>query len=90
MRFTAFVNREAAGDPLGELVETVVVPVRATNRAQRVRGEQQHLPRLARRAGVDLMHSLASTAPLYGRFVRVVTIHDLIYKVFPEAHQRIL
>ena len=88
MRFTAFVNRESANDPLGELVETVVVPVRATSRAQRVRGEQQHLPRLARRAGVDLVHSLASTAPLYGRFARVVTIHDLIYKVFPEAHQR--
>jgi len=89
-RFTAFVNREAADDPLGELVETLVVPVRATSRAQRVRGEQQHLPRLARRAGVDLVHSLASTAPLYGRFARVVTIHDLIYKVFPEAHQSVL
>ncbi len=89
-RFTAFVNREAADDPLGELVETLVVPVRATSRAQRVRGEQQHLPRLARRAGVDLVHSLASTAPLYGRFARVVTIHDLIYKVLPDAHQSIL
>jgi glycosyltransferase involved in cell wall biosynthesis len=89
-RFTAFVNLEAADDPLGELVETVVVPVRATSRAQRVRGEQQHLPRLGRRAGVDLMHSLASTAPLYGRFARVVTIHDIIYKVFPEAHQSVL
>ena len=31
--------------------------------------------------GVDLVHSLASTAPLCGRFARVVTIHDLIYKV---------
>ena len=89
-RFTAFVNLEAADDPLGELVETVVVPVRATSRAQRVRGEQQHLPRLAGRAGVDLVHSLASTAPLYGRFARVVTIHDIIYKVFPEAHQSVL
>jgi glycosyltransferase involved in cell wall biosynthesis len=88
-RFTAFVNREAAGDPLGELLETVVVPVRATSRAERVRGEQQHLPRLARHAGVDLMHSLASTAPLYGRFARVVTIHDLIYKVHPEAHRSV-
>jgi glycosyltransferase involved in cell wall biosynthesis len=90
MRFTAFVNREAARDPLGELVETIVVPVRATNRAERVRGEQQHLPRLARRAGVDLVHSLASTAPARGQFARVVTIHDLIYKVFPEAHRSIL
>jgi glycosyltransferase involved in cell wall biosynthesis len=89
-RFTAFMNREAAGDPIGDLVETVTVPVRATSRAERVRGEQQHLPRLARRAGVDLVHSLASTAPLYGRFARLVTIHDLIYKVHPEAHQGVL
>ena len=90
MRFTAFVNRETASDPVRELVETVVVPVRATNRAHRVRGEQQQRPRLARRAGVDLVHSLASTGPLYGRFARVVTIHDLIYKVRPEAHQGVL
>jgi glycosyltransferase involved in cell wall biosynthesis len=54
-----------------------------------VRGEQQHLPRLARRAGVDLLHSLAGTAPLYGGFARVVTIHDLIYKLHPEAHERV-
>jgi glycosyltransferase involved in cell wall biosynthesis len=89
-RFTAFTNREAEGDPIGDLVETVTVPVHATSRVQRVRAEQQHLPRLGRRAGVDLMHSLASTAPLHGRFARVVTIHDLIYKVHPEAHRGVL
>ncbi len=38
------------------------------------------------RAGVDLVHSMASTAPLWGRFRRVVTVHDLIYARFPEAH----
>jgi glycosyltransferase involved in cell wall biosynthesis len=32
------------------------------------------------------VHSLASTAPLAGPFRRVVTIHDLIYARFPEAH----
>jgi len=51
-----------------------------------VRGEQQLLPRLARRAGVDVLHSLASTAPAAGRFRRVVTIHDLHYRVVPDAH----
>ncbi|HTB69627.1 MAG TPA: glycosyltransferase family 1 protein, partial [Solirubrobacteraceae bacterium] len=55
-------------------------------RAQWVLGEQLALPRLAARAGVDLVHSLASTAPLRGPFTRVVTIHDLIYARFPEAH----
>jgi glycosyltransferase involved in cell wall biosynthesis len=89
MRFTAFINREAAasGDgPWGELLPAVTVPVSARNRAQWVLGEQALLPRQAARAGVDLVHSLASTAPLHGRFRRVVTIHDVIYARFPEAH----
>jgi glycosyltransferase involved in cell wall biosynthesis len=89
MRFTAFINREAAaagGGPWDELLPAVTVPVNARNRVQWVLGEQTLLPRLAARAGVDLVHSLASTAPLWGRFRRVVTVHDLIYARFPEAH----
>jgi glycosyltransferase involved in cell wall biosynthesis len=92
MRFTAFVNREAAaaGDgPWGELLPAVTVPVNARNRVQWVLGEQTLLPILAARAGVELMHSMASTAPLWGRFRRVVTVHDLIYARFPDAHQGI-
>jgi glycosyltransferase involved in cell wall biosynthesis len=89
MRFTAFINREAAAakdGPWGELLPAVTVPVSARNRVQWVLGEQTLLPLLAARAGVDLVHSLASTAPLWGRFRRVVTVHDLIYARFPEAH----
>ena len=44
------------------------------------------MPRLAARAGVDLVHSLANTGPGWGRFRRVVTIHDLHFKLVPEAH----
>jgi hypothetical protein len=89
MSFTAFINREAAaagGGPWGEVLPAVTVPVRARRREQWVFGEQALLPRLAARRGVQLVHSLASTAPLRGRFARVVTIHDLIYARFPEAH----
>jgi glycosyltransferase involved in cell wall biosynthesis len=63
-----------------------VVPVRASNRLEWVRGEQQHVPRLAAREGCVLIHSLASTAPLRSRARRVTTIHDLNYKLVPEAH----
>jgi glycosyltransferase involved in cell wall biosynthesis len=87
--FTAFVNREAAAandGPWGELLPAVTVPVNARNRVQWVLGEQTLLPLLAARAGVDLLHSLASTAPVWGRFRRVVTVHDLIYARFPDAH----
>lgn len=89
MRFTAFVNREAASasdGPWGELLPAVTVPVNARDRRQWVMGEQALLPVMAARAGVGLMHSLASTAPAWGRFRRVVTVHDLIYARFPDAH----
>jgi glycosyltransferase involved in cell wall biosynthesis len=90
MRFTAFVNREAAAakdGPWGELLPQVIVPVNARNRVQWVLGEQAVLPPLAAARGrVDLVHSLASTAPLWGGFRRVVTVHDLIYARFPDAH----
>jgi glycosyltransferase involved in cell wall biosynthesis len=88
-RFTAFVNREAAaaGDgPWGELIPAVTVPVNARNRVQWVAGEQALLGPLGLRAGVELMHSLASTSPAWGPYRRVVTVHDLIYARFPEAH----
>ncbi len=86
-RFTAFLSREAAaGGPWEDGLATLTVPVNAQNRVQWVVGEQALLPRMAARAGVDLVHSLASTAPAWGRFRRVVTVHDLIYARFPEAH----
>jgi glycosyltransferase involved in cell wall biosynthesis len=89
MRFTAFINREAAaaGDgPWGEIVPAVTVPVHARQRDQWVFGEQALLPPMAARARVDLLHSLASTAPVWGRFRRVTTVHDLIYARFPQTH----
>jgi glycosyltransferase involved in cell wall biosynthesis len=86
-RFTAFLSREAAAadGPWSDL-PSVTVPVRSANRAEWVRGEQALLPRLAARAGVDLVHSLATTAPGWGRFARVTTVHDLQYRTIPEAH----
>jgi glycosyltransferase involved in cell wall biosynthesis len=83
------VNREAAavgGGPWGEVCPQQVVPVHARNRLEWVRGEQQHVPRMAAAAGADLVHSLASTAPLWGQVPRITTIHDLNYLMVPEAH----
>src|SRR5205814_3655427 len=70
MRFTAFINREAArtGDgPWTDVVAHRTVPVNARSRVQWVLGEQALLPRLATRSGIDLLHSLRSAAPLRGR-----------------------
>jgi glycosyltransferase involved in cell wall biosynthesis len=89
VRFTAFINREAAAakdGPWGTLVPAVTVPVKASSRPQWVLGDQALLPPLARRHGVGLMHSLASIAPAWGPYRRVVTVHDIIYARFPETH----
>jgi glycosyltransferase involved in cell wall biosynthesis len=87
LEVTAFVNREASTDPSWrDVVSTVTVPVYGRRRAAWVRGEQLLLPKLAREADIDVLHSLASTAPIRGPFARVTTIHDVIYRIHPEAH----
>jgi glycosyltransferase involved in cell wall biosynthesis len=88
LELTAFVNRETAAAGWSEPVDAVTLPVRARRRVEWALGEQVALPRAARRAGVDVLHSLANTAPGWGPYRRVVTIHDLLYKRFPEYHPR--
>jgi glycosyltransferase involved in cell wall biosynthesis len=87
LRLTLFLGRPAAAErswrELGEVVEIGLDPRR---RVDWVRGDQVAVPRAAAHAGVDLLHSLASTAPAFGRFRRVVTVHDLNYLVHPETH----
>lgn len=85
---TAFINREAGAGPplLPPDVNVVRLPVSGRNRLDWVRGEQLLLPRAAEYARVDLVHSLANTAPSWGKFRRIVTIHDLHYRVAPESH----
>jgi glycosyltransferase involved in cell wall biosynthesis len=84
LEVTALVSRAARGAGLG--VDTAVLAVDARNRLEWVRGEQQHVPRAAKRLGADIVHSLGSTAPLWGDFRRVTTIHDLNYKLVAESH----
>ncbi len=87
--FTAFINREAAAandGPWGSVMPAVTVPVNASSRAQWVLGDQLLLPPLARRHGIQILHSLASIAPAWGPYRRVVTVHDIIYARFPETH----
>lgn len=50
----------------------------------RVLLEHLMLPLVARKDGVDLLFSPGFVSPLWGRFRKVVTIHDLYYKRFPE------
>ncbi len=89
LEFVAFVGREAVDrlgpEPFGPGVRSVVAGLTA-NRLRRVAVEQVALPRLARHEGIDLLHSLGTTAPARPGCASVVTIHDLIYATHPEAH----
>lgn len=91
LELTAIVSRPGAVDrdaPWNALTTSVTAPVDARDRKQWVLGEQFHVPRLARRAGADLVHNLASTGPVRvtGGPPRVTTVHDLHYAVAPDAH----
>ena len=87
LELTAFVNRDAGAEfarTLGERVRGVVVPVSARSRAQWAAGELALVALAAQRARVELLHSMANFAPVWGRFRRVVTIHDLQYRAVPD------
>ena len=86
---TAFVNRELGGvwtTGAGRDCGSRPYPSRRRNRAAWVLGEQLLVPRMAARAGCDLVHSMGSTAPLRGPFRRVTTVYDLIFRAVPETH----
>lgn len=52
--------------------------------AGRVFVEHVILPFAAQGDGVDLLFSPGFVSPLWGRFQKVVTIHDLYYRLFPQ------
>src|SRR5215211_938246 len=85
VRLTLFVNR-LAGPEWARVAPVAEAPVDPRRRVQWVAGDQLHAPRLARQNAVQLVHSLASTGPATGGFARVVTVHDLHFRVHPEAH----
>jgi glycosyltransferase involved in cell wall biosynthesis len=84
--YVVYVNREAAAleivdDPK---VRTVVCDVMGRSRPRRYAFEQLRLPSLARRDGIDLLHSFAYVGPLRAPCPHVVTMHDLIYVGFRD------
>jgi glycosyltransferase involved in cell wall biosynthesis len=94
LELVAFVNREAL-DARGERAfgpRVRIVPVRVSGRSrvQRAGAEQLLLPRLLRRHGIQLLHSLGGTAPRRPGMASVLTLHDLIYARHPEAHTKLM
>jgi glycosyltransferase involved in cell wall biosynthesis len=87
LELVAFVNRDGGSRlaaELGDGLRAVVLPVSARSRGQWALGELVLVSLAARRAEVELLHSMANFAPSWGGFRRVITVHDLQYKAVPE------
>jgi glycosyltransferase involved in cell wall biosynthesis len=93
LRLTLFAAREAypslAAEPWAERSTIVRIPVRARSRPRRVLAEQTLLPRATHRARIDVLHNTLNTAPAFPGVPQVTTIHDVIYKRFPETAGRL-
>ena len=87
VHLTMLLSRPAAGDrswrELGRVVKLTTDPRRRT---EWVLADQLHVPVAAARTGADVVHSLASTGPISAPVPSVVTIHDLNYLRYPQAH----
>jgi glycosyltransferase involved in cell wall biosynthesis len=81
---------ELAANPWCEGLSVRRLPVPGRSRVRRVLAEQTLVPPAARRAGVDVLHSPATTAPLWTSIPSVITLHDLIYASIPESHPGVL
>jgi glycosyltransferase involved in cell wall biosynthesis len=80
-------NRRVLIDtPLLENVRWIETP--EISPARRLVWEQTTLPRLARRSGIDLLHSPHYTRPLSLSCASVVTFHDMTFLLYPQLHTR--
>jgi glycosyltransferase involved in cell wall biosynthesis len=85
VQLTLFLN-SLAGPEWDGLAPALRAPVDPRRRVKWVAGDQVQAVRMGRRVGAEVVHSLSSTGPATGDFARVVTVHDLHYRVHPEAH----
>lgn len=71
-----------------DVVKFVSSPTSSRSKALRIAAELTWLPARLRRDGVDILHSLGTTAPPLCPVPSVVTVLDLIYEHFPETFPR--
>ena len=93
LRVTTFVNRETAAAGRGfwsqDADRTVVLGrVAVARRATWAAGELALLAGAAARAGVEVLHGPANFVAPAGPFARVVTLHDLMFRLHPELLTR--
>ena len=75
-------------EPWARDAKLVAAPVKSRAKPLRAGVEVTWLPFRARRDGVELIHSLGTTAPVVSPVPSVVTVLDLIYHHYPETFPR--
>lgn len=83
VRFSIVTTRRGAAalvrDGWRERADVIALPADEGERVRRQVSEQVLLPRLARRRGFDVLHSLASVAPIFPGVPSVITVHDATF-----------
>jgi glycosyltransferase involved in cell wall biosynthesis len=87
MRITVVTTRSGRAalqaDGWEDFAALQALPCEDGQRGRRQWAEQVLLPRLARRRDADVLHSLASIAPVYPGTCAVVTLHDVTFMLRP-------
>ena len=83
LRLTAFAGGAVARERW-DGVEMIGLSYDPRNRVRRVLAEQTLLPQAVRGAGADLLHNVANTAPTFAPVPQVTTVHDVVFRRFPE------
>ena len=87
LKLTIATTRSGAdalrSDGSEQYAEVLALPCEDGQRLRRQWAEQELLPRAAARCGAELVHSLASIAPLRPRMPAVVTLHDVTFMLRP-------
>jgi glycosyltransferase involved in cell wall biosynthesis len=83
---TLYCGRAAAESLRNERWSVQPLRFDPRSRVRRVLAEQTSLPAALRGEGFDLLHNVFNTAPAWAPVPQVTTIHDLVFKRFPETH----
>jgi len=86
LRMTIFGGGAAAREDWGKDVDVVPLQFDPRSRIRRVLAEQTLLPRAVRRMRPDLLHNVFNTAPALPQAAQVTTIHDVVFKRYPDTH----
>jgi glycosyltransferase involved in cell wall biosynthesis len=85
VRLTVVTTRSGGAalrrDGWNDWVDVLDLPCEDGQRVRRTWAEQVLLPRLARRLGVDVLHSLASLAPVRPGVAAAITLHDVTFVI---------